>query len=91
MPITRLQAIREIRLGRELKKTYRPETDGVSGELEVIIQYTKYCDFQRAKQWAHQEVGPIHVRFWSGSNPHWIHITPKQLLGWIKRTYSRHS
>jgi len=87
--MTRLEAIRIINSGRTLKKIYFPDQDGVFNELEVAIQYQKYCNFQRSRQEEHARIGPIHLRFWSGAITHWIHIYPKQLLRWIKRTYHR--
>lgn len=88
--MTRLEAIKAIRSGQPLKKVYHPWWDGVFNELEVAIQYQQYCNFQRSRLDEHTRIGPIHVRFWSGEHPHWIHIYPWQLLGWIKRTYPRH-
>ncbi len=87
--MTRLEAIRYVRSGQRLIKIFWPDWDGVSSELEVWINYQKICDYSRRRQPEHDRIGPIHVRFWSGSTPHWIHITPKQLLGFIKRNYAR--
>lgn len=87
--MTRLEAIKHIRAGRQLNKVFGPDMYGVVRTLEVMIQYTKYCDYPRRRMWQHEEIGPIHVRLDSIWPPHWIHITPKQLLGFIRRNFKR--
>lgn len=87
--MTRLEAIRFLRAGNALIKQFTPENDGVSMELEVRIYAVDICDFSRHRQPEHESIGPIHLRFWEGRNPDWIHISHKQLLGFIKRNYPR--
>lgn len=87
--MTRLEAIRHLRNGGRLEKIFRPDWDGVERELEVRMIYRHWCDFPRDQQWKHKAHGPIHVRLWSASWPNWIHISPKQLLGFIRRNYPR--
>jgi hypothetical protein len=87
--MTRLEAIRRIRNGERLIKQFWPDWDGVERELEVWINHQDHCDFRRSRQDEHSRIGPLHLRFWSVSWPHWIHITPKQLLGFIRRNYPR--
>jgi hypothetical protein len=87
--MTRLEAIRAIRNGTRVDTLFTPEEHGVSGKFMVMIYHLDICDFPRARQEAHDRIGPIHCLFYSGGSPHWIHITPKQLLGFIRRNYSR--
>ena len=88
--MTRLEAIRHIRNGGRLVRIFYPEWDGVNGELEVWLEYRAVCSgFSRQHEHQHVTIGPIHVRFWETAWPHWIHATPKQLLGFIKRNYPR--
>lgn len=72
--MTRLQAIQSLRRGEKLIKIFRPEWDGVECELEVWIQ---------------KQNNYIYLRFWSRAIPNWIRISPKQLLGFIRRNYFR--
>lgn len=87
--MTRLEAIRWVRGGQTLSKVFTSEADLVSQTLEVWVRHTVICDYVRHKQPAHENIGPLHVRFWSGAMPHWIHISPKQLLSFIKRNFPR--
>lgn len=87
--MTRLEAIRSIRRGQKLIKMFYPEWDGVERELEVRISHRPWCDYPRREQWKHEAHGPVHVRLWGAGPPIWIHISAKQLLGFIKRNYPR--
>lgn len=87
--MTRLEAIKKIRKGERIEASFRPETHGVSTELFVMMYHMDICDFRRERQYQHATIGPIHCMFWSGGTPHWLHISPKQVLGFIRRNYPR--
>ncbi len=87
--MNRLQAIKHIRAGQTLVKIFEEDRYGIDGELVIWLRYMDICDFGRTKKQAHDNVGPIHCRFWEGGKPHWIHISPKQVLSFIKRNFSR--
>lgn len=88
--MTRLEAIKLIRNGGELVKQFRPDWDGVEKDLEVRLVYQKSCSgFSLRRVHEHHTHGPIHVRLWSVAWPDWLHISPKQLLGFIRRNYPR--
>lgn len=87
--MTRFQAIQAIREGKRLEVVFNPETHGVSQGFVVMVYHTEICDFPRQRQPHHESIGPIHCLFWGGGRPSWVHITPKQLLGFIRRNYSR--
>jgi hypothetical protein len=86
--MTRLEAIKLIRTGQTLTTTFYANKDGMFNDLEVWIRYQEFCDFNHYKQEPHKKM-PLHLRFWSGSTVNWLHISPKQLLAFIKRNYNR--
>lgn len=86
--MTRLEAIRKIRKGETIEVLFTPEEHGVSSSFMVSVHYLDICNFSRHKRRGHETIGPIHCLFFSGA-PFWIHITPKQLLGFIRRNYLR--
>jgi hypothetical protein len=87
--MTRLEAIKKIRKGERLEVMFTPETHpGVSQGFIIMMYYVQFCDFPREKQQGHDS-GPIHCMFFSGMRPFWIHITPHQVLGFIRRNYPR--
>ncbi len=88
--MTRLEAIQHVRQGGRLEVVFRPDTHGTSQSFVVMMYHTDICDFPRERQDAHERIGPIHCMFWAGNRPHWIHVSPKQLLGFIRRNYPRH-
>lgn len=87
--MTRKEAIQKIRKGERLEVVFTPEQHGVSQGFVVMLYHTEICDFPRQRLHHHATIGPIHCMFWSGGNPRWIHISPKQLLGFIKRNFPR--
>jgi hypothetical protein len=87
--MTRLEAIKLVRRGERLIKQFWPDWDGVERPLEVWINHRDTCDFSHSRQGEHTRIGSLHLRFWSTAYPHWIHITPKQLLSFIRRNYLR--
>jgi hypothetical protein len=87
--MTRLEVIRAIRKGTRIDTIFTPEQHGVSTQLMVMLYHLDICDFPRERQDGHERIGPIHCLFYSGGAPRWIHITPKQLLGFIRRNYPR--
>lgn len=88
--MTRLEAIKSIRRGERLEKDFSAKLYGIERDIEVWISYSKNCSgFQARRRHEHHTIGPIHLRFWSVAYPHWLHITPKQLLGFIRRNYPR--
>lgn len=76
------EALEHLMDGKELSKEFEGET-----VFEVRIQITELCNFSRHKKYQHEDVGPIHVRFWSIGNPHWIHITWEQLFSYLDRHF----
>ena len=87
--MNRLEAFRHLKEGKTLSKVFTKEEHGVSSELEVWIQYREICDFSRRLQPDHIKYGPFHVRFWEGPSVHWIHITPQQVISFIKRNFPK--
>lgn len=87
--MTRLEAIRAIRKGQRLIVEFSADYHGIERDLEVWVSKEDSCNFSKTRKHEHQSIGPIHVRLWEVSHPHWLHITPKQLLGFIRRNYSR--
>lgn len=93
--MTRLEAIRSVRNGGRLERTFTPEEHKTTQQFFVLIYSPKDCDFpysgvrQRVAQADHLRIGPIHCLFFSGGHPHWLHLYPKQLLSFIKRNYPR--
>jgi hypothetical protein len=88
--MTRLEAIRSIRKGERLEEVFTPKEHGVSRQFVVMLYHIKNCDLPRASsREGHKSIGPIHCMFFSGGTPRWLHVTPKQLLGFIRRNYPR--
>jgi len=88
--MTRLEAIQKIRRGERLIVVISAETNGIERDIEVWINYEESCSgFQARRRHEHQSIGPLHLRFWAVSMPDWLHINPKQLLGFIRRNYPR--
>lgn len=87
--MTRLEAIRAIRRGDRLEKDFSAKLYGIERDIEVWIRKEDTCNFSKRRRHEHKTIGPIHLRLWAVGNPHWLHITPKQLLGFIRRNYSR--
>lgn len=86
--MTRLEAIKHVRRGERLDVMFTPDQHGVTSSFMVAVYYMDVCNFPRARRPDHDRIGPIHLLFFSGSAI-WIHITPKQLLGFIKRNFLR--
>lgn len=87
--MNRREAAHAIREGKRLEVTFTPETHGIVQAFIVMVYHTDVCDFPRERLHHHATIGPIHCLFWSGGHPHWLHITPKQLLGFIRRNFPR--
>lgn len=87
--MTRLEAIRAVRKGTRIDTLFTPKEHGVTQQFIVMIYHLDICDFKRTRREGHERIGPIHCMFYSGGTPQWIHITSKQLLGFIKRNYPR--
>lgn len=87
--MTRLEAIRAIRRGERLEKDFSAKLYGIERDIEVWISKEDSCNFQKRRKHEHKTIGPLHLRFWSVAYPHWLHITSKQLLGFIRRNYPR--
>jgi hypothetical protein len=88
--MTRLEAIHCLRHDHGTLIRMFGKDDGLSGEgFEVWIRIEEICNFTRRRQPDHIKYGPIHLRLSAGWPPHWLHITPKQLLGFIRRNYQR--
>ena len=89
--MTRLEAIRLVRSGQYLETYFYPETSGVVQTVQVWVQYEPGpCNgFSKRRVFEHDAYGPIHVRLWSVGHPDWVHISPKQLLSFIRRNYPR--
>lgn len=93
--MTRLEAIRAIRSGKRLERIFTPETHGVTGQFLVMLYSPKDCDFpgegarRRIAMADHIRIGSTHCLFFAGGAPHWLHLYPKQLLGFIRRNYPR--
>lgn len=87
--MTRLEAIRAIRRGGKLEVDYSAKLYGIERDMEVSISKETTCNFQKRRRHEHHTIGPLHLRFWAVSTPHWLHITSKQLLGFIRRNYPR--
>lgn len=85
--MNRQEAIYLLSKGNSISKDFTEE-DGVSRPLSVMIRIEKICNFPRHKQVDHNKIGPIHLRFLSGTFVYWIHITPEQLTNFIIRNYS---
>lgn len=86
--MTRLEAIKSVRKGERLDVVFTPQQHGVSDQFLVAMFYMGICNFPRHRQPDHDRIGPIHCLFFSGVG-HWIHVTPKQLLGFIRRNFTR--
>lgn len=87
--MTRLEAIKTVRSGQGVHVSFTPETHGVTQSLLIRVVHVKDCDFRRERQEEHERIGPIHAMFWSISVPFWLHLYPKQLLGFIRRNFPR--
>ena len=87
--MNRLEVIKYIRSGQTLIKFFDKSSYGIDEDIEIWLRYHSICDFSRAKTQAHDKIGPIHCRLWAGGKPHWIHVSPRQVLSFIKRNYNR--
>lgn len=87
--MTRLEAIRAIRSGGRLIKTFHPDWYGVELPLEVHLSHRDWCDFPHEHTWGHEVHGPVHVLFVSPGRGRYIHASVKQLRSFIKRNYPR--
>jgi hypothetical protein len=88
--MNRLEAIKSLRAGNGLSITFTPAQHGVSSDFLTIIRLENQCDLNERFWKNHAAYGPLHMGFISGSVFTWIHITPKQLLGFIRRNYPKH-
>lgn len=80
--MTKKEALKILHSGQALELDFRGESF-----FEVKIYLRGVCDFSRRRRWEHDEIGPVHVRFWGDGGVHWIHITEKQLEGFLNRNY----
>lgn len=87
--MTRLEAIKAIRNGESLTVDFSAKLYGIERDIEIWIRKENSCNFQKRRKQEHKTIGPIHLRLWSVASPHWLHITPKQLLGFIRRNFTR--
>jgi hypothetical protein len=88
--MTRLQAIKYIRAGGTLIKLFEANRYGIEDNLEVWLRHQDICDFDRVKRIEHDTIGSVHLRLCSeGGKPNWLHITPMQVLHFLKRNYGR--
>ncbi len=87
--MTRLEAIKAVRRGERIDAIFTPDSHGVSRNIIVAMYYVDVCDFPRRRRSDHETIGPIHCMFFAGGYPDWVHITPKQLLGFIRRNFPR--
>ncbi len=87
--MNRLQAIQYLRAGGTLVKIFEPYNNGIDCEVEVWLRHEEICDFKRSRQSDHIRIGPIHCRLFDGEHRNWLHVTPMQVLQFIKRNYDR--
>jgi hypothetical protein len=60
---------------------------GVETPFVIWVRRETYCDFPRRRKWEHDEMGPIHLRFWGVAGVQWLHISEKQLDGFLQRNF----
>jgi len=84
----RIEVIKKIRAGLAIYYTFDSNYYGLDNNLTVSLYYHKDCNMARHKMIDHQNIGPIHMDFFSGS-VRTIHVSPKQVLNFIRRNYPK--
>lgn len=81
--MTKKEALEILHSGKALEVNFKGESF-----FEVRVYLRGYCDFSRRRQWEHDQIGPVHIRFWGDGGVHWIHISEQQLDAFLDRNFS---
>lgn len=81
--MTRQEVIKRLNKGDTLEM----EFEGLESSFVVWIRREEICNFNRRRLWEHEDIGPIHMRFWGNGGVQWLHITEKQLDGFLRRNF----